>query len=435
MSRFVKNDFGQGGVWSHLWVAAYPKGGKRIQDSRLFLEFDRDGVRMGLYVPDSDETGLKRLVERCRQPEFGDRFEGLDALGIRVGALEDKSTQPVQEWLGGARTEEVTFSVRLTPAEASQYSAKALTQKAAEIFNALYPVLELALSETAPGGNGYPVAPAYPLNQFADETGFPEDELQVWADAIDRKGQAILYGPPGTGKTYVAQRLARYLVAEGTGLTQTIQFHPAYAYEDFIQGLRPVVGDDGNLSYKVLPGRFVEFCDQARGRDGLSVLIIDEINRADLSRVFGELMYLLEYRDQAIPLSGGSKPFKIPGNVRIIGTMNTADRSIALVDHAMRRRFAFMRLEPRYEILDSFHDDTAFPAMALQEVLQRINSAIGDANYHLGISYFLVPDLDRDSLQIIWQQEIEPYLEELFFDQPAKVEQARWKRVEQEIWD
>ena len=104
-------------------------------------------------------------------------------------------------------------------------------------------------------------------------------------------------------------------------------------------------------------GGFLDFCREAQGRTDTCVLIVDEINRANLSRVFGELMYLLEYRDKAVPLAGGGR-FEIPENVRIIGTMNTADRSIALVDHALRRRFAFLALRPRDDVLESFHQGT-----------------------------------------------------------------------------
>src|SRR6266576_2180143 len=96
------------------------------------------------------------------------------------------------------------------------------------------------------------------------------------------------------------------------------------AYEDFIQGIRPKAAKNGGLDYSTVPGRFLDFCQKARYRKGRCVLIIDEINRANLSRVFGELMYLLEYRDREVPLSGGGR-LRVPGNVRIIGTMNTAD--------------------------------------------------------------------------------------------------------------
>ena len=253
--------------------------------------------------------------------------------------------------------------------------------------------------------------------------------LISWIEACNEKGQAILYGPPGTGKTFLAEHLARHLVRDGDGFADLVQFHPAYAYEDFMQGIRPQAGPNGALEYSVVPGRFLDFCQKAEGK-GICVLIIDEINRANLARVFGELMYLLEYREKEIPLSVDGKLFKIPKNVRIIGTMNTADRSIALVDHALRRRFAFIKLQPDYEILKRYHirENTGFPVENLIQVLEDLNRAIKDPNYEIGISYFLKPDL-MNHLESIWKMEIEPYIEEYFFDNAKTVQQFRWERV------
>ena len=119
------------------------------------------------------------------------------------------------------------------------------------------------------------------------------------------------------------------------------------------------------------------------------MLIIDEINRGNLSRVFGELMYLLEYRDKTIPLAGEENPFGIPSNVYIIGTMNTADRSIAVVDHAFRRRFSFIYLAPDYDVLRSHLEKNGLVADGLVKALQAVNAAIDDRNYEIGISFFL----------------------------------------------
>jgi len=261
----------------------------------------------------------------------------------------------------------------------------------------------------------------------------PEDAhvINGWLQAIQRKGQAIIYGPPGTGKTFLAEHLASHLVSsDGDGFMDLVQFHPAYAYEDFMQGIRPQTNPEGgSLEFSVVPGRFLDFCLRAEGK-GTCVFIIDEINRANLARVFGELMYLLEYRNKDIPLSIDGKRFKIPENVLIIGTMNTADRSIALVDHALRRRFAFIKLQPDYEVLKRYHikEKTGFPIENLVKVLEDLNLAIKDPNYEIGISYFLKPDL-MNHLESIWKMEIEPYLEEYFFDNTKSVEQFRWERV------
>jgi len=274
--------------------------------------------------------------------------------------------------------------------------------------------------------------PDYSLNELAENTGMDDVVLISWLQAIDRKGQAIFYGPPGTGKTFLAEHIARHLVSGGDGFVDLVQFHPAYAYEDFMQGIRPLVRQDGTgaLEYSVVPGRFIEFCRRAEECEGTCVLIIDEINRANLARVFGELMYLLEYRDKDIPLAIGSNTFKIPPNVRIIGTMNTADRSIALVDHALRRRFAFIKLQPDYDVLRRYHhrENTGFPVDRLIPLLQDVNSSINDPNYLIGISYFIKPNL-VDHLEGIWRMEIEPYLEEYFFDNPKNTERFRWDRI------
>lgn len=273
--------------------------------------------------------------------------------------------------------------------------------------------------------------PEYTLAQCANETGLDVSVLERWIQAVERKGQAIIYGPPGTGKTFVAERLARHLISGTNGFTEVVQFHPAYAYEDFVLGIRPKTRPEGGLDYPSVPGRFLEFCAKAERRQARCVLIIDEINRANLARVLGELMYLLEYRDREIPLATGMR-FRIPQNVRVIGTMNTADRSIALVDHALRRRFAFLALRPNYEILKRFHHRTGINVDGLISVLQSLNAEIGDYHYEVGVSFFLRDDLTVQ-IEDIWRMEIEPYLEEFFFDQPDKVARYRWDQVREKI--
>lgn len=265
--------------------------------------------------------------------------------------------------------------------------------------------------------------PVMTLHQLATACGVTPDTAAAWVRAIERKGQAILVGPPATGKTYIAQQLARYLVGGGDGIVALVQFHPAYAYEDFVQGLRPQVVD-GQLRYALVPGRLLDFLARAAGRS-TCVLVIDEINRADLARVLGELMYLLEYREATLPLAGGGT-LHLPANVLLIGTMNTADRSIALVDHALRRRFALLTLRPDFEVLRRYHAD--LPLLpALIALLTEINAQIED-DYQIGPAFFLTPDLPR-VLPDIWQTEIEPYLDELFFDRRERVAAWRWPQV------
>lgn len=292
---------------------------------------------------------------------------------------------------------------------------------------------QIDVAETAVLSTPHP--PLTPT-QLSQATGIAAQQWQRWQQAIQRKGQLIFYGPPGTGKTFLAEQLARHLLGGGCGFQQTIQFHAAYSYEDFVQGLRPTTQDEGRLRYQMVAGHFRHFCDQARRltENDICVLIIDEINRANLASVFGELMYLLEYRGRAIPLAAGERPFSIPPNVRLIGTMNTADRSIALVDHALRRRFAFVHLPPLYDSLRHYHQQqqTNVAIEPLIALLRRINTTIADPHYQVGITYFLHPDLTHH-LPDIWQMEIEPYLEEYFFDQPEKVAMFRWSAIKTEL--
>ena len=277
--------------------------------------------------------------------------------------------------------------------------------------------------------------PKYTLSKCAEETGFDETELNRYIRAIHRKGQTIIQGPPGTGKTFIAEKLAKHLIGDGggNGFSDIIQFHPAYTYEDFIEGLRPTTQNE-QLTYSIVPGKFLEFCEKAKAYKDTCVLIIDEINRANLSQVFGELMYLLDDRQdtkRSIILASGT-PFKIPTNVRIIGTMNTADRSIALVDNALRRRFAFIPVYPNYEVLQQYHqrEKTGFPVDKLISILRQVNQKINNKHYELGISFFLLNPLDKDIIKDIWEMEIEPYLEEYFFDDQAKMDEFLWDKIE-----
>jgi predicted RNA-binding protein with PUA-like domain len=153
-----------------------------------------------------------------------------------------------------------------------------------EIINAAYKKKTnrtlIALGDPEMKPQGVLMQPSYPLAQLAEDTNIDESLLQSWIRAVDRKGQAVFYGPPGTGKTFVAERLARYLISDSDGFSDLVQFHPSYAYEDFIQGIRPKPARNGGLDYSTVPGRFLEFCQNAQSRKGPCALIIDEINRS-----------------------------------------------------------------------------------------------------------------------------------------------------------
>lgn len=249
--------------------------------------------------------------------------------------------------------------------------------------------------------------------ELASELHMPIEWLQESIELLRERRQLIYYGPPGTGKTYIARRLAKHLAGDNVRL---VQFHPSYTYEDFFEGYRPVASG----AFELRPGPMRKVVDKARENPTTPYfLIIDEINRGNLAKVFGELYFLLEYRDQQIDLlyaSDDNVGFTLPRNVFIIGTMNTTDRSIALVDSAMRRRFAFASLHPASEptagLLRRWLKATHQPQL-LADLLHALNEVIDDPEFKIGPSYFMQKDGHESAmLERIWKSSILPLLED-----------------------
>jgi 5-methylcytosine-specific restriction protein B len=268
---------------------------------------------------------------------------------------------------------------------------------------------------------------------------------------LERKGQVILYGPPGTGKTFAALTAARELAARaafnrpfgelqhdeksqiqgGPGaLVQLVTFHPGYGYEDFIEGYRPAAGD-GPIRFVLRSGLFKQLAREAAQQpDRKYFLLIDEINRGDIPRIFGELLTLLEKdkRGQPLLLPVSGESFAVPANIFVIGTMNTADRSIALLDTALRRRFGFIELMPDYTLLADAVVEGIPLALWLQALNRRIVESIGrDArNLQIGHAYLMEagkPITDFARLSRVVQEDIVPLLEEYSYEDYTALEQ------------
>ena len=260
-----------------------------------------------------------------------------------------------------------------------------------------------------------------------------EDILTLWT----AKKNIILQGPPGVGKSFAAQKLAFALMGEeDLSRLGFVQFHQSYSYEDFVEGFRPT-----ETGFDLRPGKFVEFCRRAEADPHRPyVFIIDEINRGNLSKILGELMVLIENdkRDAkwAMPLASGRLPFYVPTNVNIMGLMNTADRSLAVVDYALRRRFAFVDLKPKLDSpkFRAHLERTGVQSSMVDMLISRIDALNADIvsdvtnlgpGFAIGHSFFCTGPADSEDgpgwYTRIIRTEIVPLLREYWFDAPDKV--------------
>ena len=286
----------------------------------------------------------------------------------------------------------------------------------------------------------------YEVEQFDREAALqslymPETDFDHILKQLGRKKNIILQGPPGVGKTFVAQTIAYALMKEkDRSRIQMVQFHQSYGYEEFIQGLRPT----SNGTYTLRDGVFYTFCEAAQNDSRTHVFIIDEINRGNLSKILGELMMLIErdkrHEKYALPLAysdPGTGTFFVPPNVHIIGLMNTADRSLAMVDYALRRRFAFISLKPEFgspkflkHLVDAGMDKELAKRLikginGLNDEIRKDQLDLGEG-FCIGHSYFC-PDgstLNRAWVEEILDYEIKPLLEEYWMEAPEKARTA-----------
>lgn len=281
----------------------------------------------------------------------------------------------------------------------------------------------------------------YTKDDFLSEVYMTSEKYDALKGLLYNKKNIILQGAPGVGKTFAAKRLAYSVMGEkDDSRVELIQLHQNYSYEDFIIGYKP-----SGQGYELQTGIFYKFCQKAANNpEKPYFFIIDEINRGNMSKIFGELLMLIEkdYRGKKLTLAYSGKPFSVPKNIYIIGMMNTADRSLALIDYALRRRFSFFAMEPGFES-EGFQayvkklDNDIFAALIekIQELNREItkDASLG-AGFCIGHSYFCgQEECSQAWMQLVVEYDILPMLEEYWFDEPAKIQ--KWQNVLRGVFD
>ncbi len=468
LSRFPKNDFGQGGAYPFLWGAFYPRDRKRTAGVQLFAAARPDGFEAGFSARSAESERRDRLRDRLRE-----RKDELAAwLAARLPdrplvqhARDEEARGPalapseLAGWLADPPADPV-LRIDVPEDEVVGMPAPELVDLTEKVFLAFAPFMLLAIADDPepalarlrreldgddptppPPDPPVPDVTPYTLDDAAGDLFMDRGEIERLVGLVRRRRNVILQGAPGTGKTYAARRLAQVVAGRaGSDEVVMVQFHPSYSYEDFVQGFRPAA-EAGR--FELRDGVFHRFCSLARRRpERHFVFIIDEINRGNLARILGELMVLIEADkrgpEHAMPLAyarPNDPPFHVPANVHLIGLMNTADRSLAVVDYALRRRFAFTTLAPAFGST-RFAEHLAAagcPEAMVERVVTRLealNAAIRESRmlgegFEVGHSFFTVPpgrrveDWDRwwDDILV---HEIAPLLAEYCFDQPAE---------------
>jgi len=474
LSILKKNDYGKGGYHAHYWFAFYdPKAGSKTKSVQLYFALHGNKLvwRYGFSMGDYCGEYLARLLGAWQQSRdavasYIRTAPDGTVVGLARGEEEERMSpdnlatlvmSPSKEEFVGLTSVDV---IREFPLRTLPDHDDTLVQEIGEFFTWAWPLFEASVtgvwSQSKPTGphtasvleESEDVDEDAPgtLDELSALTCLPVSFLEELEQALLAKQQAVLVGPPGTSKTYIARQFARYFVAQRPGRPQgshhILYMHANWTYEDFFEGIKPSTTNAGMLTFQLQKGFFLEWTEQLKDFDGASrhVLVLDEINRCDTAAVLGELLQLLEYRGTTVRLLSG-RSFVFPRNLFVIGTMNSADRSIGRMDLALRRRFLWLNLYPHAESLQRWLDrlgnnPVGFNASSLAECNELLAKRGVPAEQHIGHALFMIQETSSDDgflaqdipltekhLRRVVQFSVIPYIRELFTTQFGMVDE------------
>ena len=478
LSILKKNDYGKGGYHDHYWFAFYdPNDGSKTKSVQLYFRMTgseqmwRYGFAMGNYCEEYMERLRSALLKntdavadyiRKAPPDTSVRLWS-DEVEKRMtpNEMAELLVSNASEWLeGDGKLSDINL-VREYPLDSLPEHESGLVDEVGEYFTWAWPFFEASMSGAWPKGT--PSKPKDEVDAKAEEdvdedapksiaelselTSLSESLLDELEQSLLAKQQTVLVGPPGTSKTYIARQFARYFVRQRPGRPQgshnVLYMHANWTYEDFFEGIKPTTSKEGTLTFQPQKGFFLEWVEQLKSFDTTArhVLVLDEINRCDTAAVLGELLQLLEYRGTTVRLLSGRR-FVFPRNLFIIGTMNSADRSIGRMDLALRRRFLWLNLHAQADALQRWLDRVGnnpigFKSSALDECNGLLAKRGIPPEQHIGHALFMVQEsaTDDDSglgldipltekhLRRIVQFSVLPFLRELFATQFGQVDE------------